>query len=91
MAIPTSGGYGSDKFGPVLTRAPSVDPATTALSNIPTSGGDGTDNILSVHNPLVAFGAILAIAFGCMAVSTSAGVRVGRTKVQAAVNLGDAS
>ena len=86
--IPTQAGYGPSKYG--LQPQGFISEASTALSSVATADPAQPDGkLLHPANPLLAFAVIAAVAFGAMAVSTSAGVRVGRTKASAGISIGD--
>lgn len=88
-SIPAGFGMGAAKYG-APTQGPSINTDSTQLSTVATaSAGDPGANPLHPSNPLVAFGVIAAFAFGLMAVSTSASVRVGRAKAGAGVHIGE--
>lgn len=87
-ALTGSSGAGASKYG--IIPGPSVDPTTTGLSSVPSASADvPVGELFHPANPLVAFGAIALIAFGLMAFSTSASVRVGHTKAGASIQIGD--
>lgn len=71
-----------------LSRGPATS-AETELAAVPSpaDGAQDEGRLLSVGNPLLVFGALAALTFGLMAVSTT--VRVGKTK--ASVSLGSTS
>jgi hypothetical protein len=78
---PTSG---PEKYG-ISTSGPAAN-ATSELHSVssPSSQGTSAGQLLSLDNPLTAFGLVLAVTVGLMAFSTS--VRVGNSS--ASLNLG---
>lgn len=72
------------KYGPALAPGGPRITADTELSAVSSPAAGETGSPFSPANPLFWFGAIAALTFGLMAVSTS--VRVGPAK--AAVSLG---
>lgn len=75
-------------FGPArfpMAPAPASRADTETRSLATASPDDHGGSLTHPGNPLVAFGAIAAVAFGLMAFSTS--VRVGKTK--AGIQIGD--
>lgn len=75
--------FGPSRFPGVQGPATSATTETAAMATA--SPDDPAGNLLHPGNPLVAFGAIAAVAFGLMAFSTT--VRVGRTR--AGIQIGD--
>lgn len=78
---------GPDKYG-ISTSGPAVN-TTTELHSVssPSERGTAAGHLLSLDNPLTAFGLLAAFTFGLMAFSTS--VRVGKTS--ASLSLGSTS
>jgi hypothetical protein len=72
--------YGMDPFAPASNA-----PTALASTVTPSEAEAAASKLLSVHNPLTAFGVLAAITFGLMAFSTS--VRVGKTS--ASLSLGE--
>jgi hypothetical protein len=77
---------GPEKYG-IATDGPAVN-TTTELSSVvaPSARATSAGHLLSLDNPLTAFGLVAAFTFGLMAFSTS--VRVGKTS--ASFNVGEA-
>jgi hypothetical protein len=75
---------GAEKYG-ISTSGPAAN-APTELHSVtaPSESGTTAGQLLSLDNPLTAFGVVLAVTVGLMAFSTS--VRVGKTT--ASLNLG---
>lgn len=77
---------GPAKFG-IPADAPASNAPTALASTVtPSEAEAAAGRLLSLHNPLTAFGIVAAFTFGLMAFSTS--VRVGSTG--ASLKLGDA-
>lgn len=81
--------FGPDKFGATLGGSAVHPDSTQTTAVLTASPDDHGGHVLHPSNPLLAFGAIAAVVFGLMAVSTSASVRVGHTRAATGISIGD--
>ena len=72
--------YALTGLAPVESNTTRASPVEAGASAVP----DGLRGLVSPENPLVWFGAILAVTFGLVGVSGSA--RVGKAKVSASLD-----